>query len=63
MVQGTVSIKSMPEDHGIICTFLGYTKNHTDSTYHILDIITKCLVLSRSVIWTNKKYDEYIPRK
>ena len=42
---------------------LGDTQNHTGSTYHILNLRMKCIVLSCDVIWENKTYGGYLPRK
>ena len=43
--------------------FLGYAQNYTGGTYHMLNIRSKHIVLSRDVIWLNKNYGEYVSRK
>ena len=54
------TVKEKPEDQVKMCMFLGYTKNHTDSTYRMLNLCTKRIVLSRDVIWLNKNYVMYV---
>ena len=43
--------------------FLGYAKNHTASTYRMLNLRTKHIVLSRDDVWLNITHSEYISRK
>ena len=43
--------------------FLGYAKNHTASTYRMLNLRTKHIVLSRDAVWLNRTHSEYISRK
>ena len=43
--------------------FLGYAQNHMGSTYHMLNIHAKPIVISCDIIWTNKTYSEYVSRK
>ena len=42
--------------------FLGYAQINTGGTYHMLNLCTKHIVLSRGIIWMNKntvsKYHE-----
>ena len=57
------NIKSKLEDQGRTCMFLGYAQKYTGSTYIMLNLFTKRIVLSRGVICLNKTYDEYVPRK
>ena len=38
-------------------------KNNTGGTYRMLNLCTKCIVISCDVIWRNKTYGEYVPRK
>ena len=42
---------------------LGYAQNHTGGTYRMLNLGTKRNVLSCDVIWSNKTYGQYVPRK
>ena len=42
---------------------LGYAQNHTDITYHMINLQTRRIVLSRDVIWLNETYGENVPRK
>ena len=51
------------KDQGKTCMFLGYSQNHTSGTYHMLNLCSKRIVLSRDVIWINKTYGEYISGK
>ena len=45
-VHSIVNIKYKLEYQGITCLFLRYAKDHTGGTYHMLNLHTKCLVLS-----------------
>ena len=47
----------------MIFMLLGYAKHDMGSTYHMLNICTKHIVISHDVIWLNKTYGEYVPRK
>ena len=51
------------EDWGKKCMFLGYAQNHTGGNYHMLNICTKCILLSCGVIWLHKTYGESVWRK
>ena len=46
-----------------MCMFLGYAKNHTGGTYHMLNLRSKRIVLSHEVICVKKPkkswYQEY----
>ena len=57
-----VSIKSKLEDQGITSMFLGYARNHKGSACHLLNLLTKLIVLIRDNIWLNKTYGEYVSR-
>ena len=48
------------EDRGKTCMLLGSAQNYTDGTYHMLNLCTKRIVISRDVIGLNKTYGEYI---
>ena len=43
--------------------FLVYVQNNTGSTYHMLNIGSKLIVLSRDVICLDKTYGQYVSRK
>ena len=43
--------------------FLGYAQKHMGGTYHMLNLRTKCIVLSHDIIWLNKTYSEYVSRQ
>ena len=60
VVCSIVSIKSKLEYLVMMYMFLGNAYNHTGSTYHILNILTKLTVLSYDVIWLNKTYYKYV---
>ena len=42
---------------------LGYAQKHTGVTNHMLNICTKCILLSRDIIRLNKTNGEYETRK
>ena len=43
--------------------FLGYAQNHTDVTYHMLNLCTECILLSHNLIWFKKTYGECVSRR
>ena len=45
------------------CMFLGYKKNNTGVTYHMLNLRTKFIVLIYDIIWLNKTYSDYVSIK
>ena len=51
VVCSIATVKSKLEDQGKTCMFLGYAQNHIGSTYHILNLCTKRIVLIRDIIW------------
>ena len=40
--------------------FIGYAQNHIGDRHRMLNLHIKGVVLTCDVIWTTKKYDEYI---
>ena len=42
---------------------LGYPQKHMDRTYPLLNIETKCSALSHGIIFLDKTYSRYAPRK
>ena len=42
--------------------FLGYETNHIGSTYGMLNLCTKRIVLSREIIKLNKNHSEYLSK-
>ena len=63
VVRSIVTVKSKLEEQGKTCMFLGYSKAHTGGTYCMLNLLKIHLILSREIIWLNKTYGEYLPRK
>ena len=53
------SIKSKLIDRGFPCIFIGHTEDHAPNVYLFYNIQTKATLLSRNVIWLNKKYSDY----
>ena len=42
---------------------LDYAQNNSVSTYRMLNICTKRIVIIREIIWLSKTYGEYLSRK
>ena len=63
VVRIIVNIKFKLDDQIITYFFLGYAQNHMGGTYHMLNLRTKLIVLSRESISINKTYREYVSRK
>jgi hypothetical protein len=49
-IQGKLSNK------GNVCVFVGFTVNHADDVYRLLNPKTKSIIKSRDVVWLNKSY-------
>ena len=62
-VHSIISVRAKINDQGMMCTFLGYTKNHTGDTHRMLNIHMRRIILIQDVICRNKTYGEYIPKK
>jgi hypothetical protein len=43
--------------------FLGYSVNHANYLYIMLNIVTKRIIQSRDIIWLNETYHDWIERK
>ena len=54
VVRSIATVKARLEDQGKTCMFLGYAQNNTGGTYRMLNLHTKCIVLSRDVICLKK---------
>ena len=63
VVSSIATVKENLEDWGNKLMLLGYAQNDTGGTYHMLNIRTKRVVLSHDIIWLNKTYGEYAPKK
>ena len=63
VVCSIVSVKYRLNNKGITCMLLYYKHNHMGSTYHMLNLYTKHIVLSRDIIWLNKTQGEYVLRR
>ena len=58
VVHSIITVKSKLEDRFMKCMFLVYAQNHNGSTYTMLNIRTKYIVLSRDIIWLDETYGE-----
>jgi hypothetical protein len=52
-------LRSKLQDRGKPALFLGTTHEHTHDTYHFLNLLTNCIIMSRDVIWLQHSYGEY----
>ena len=52
-------IKAKLENRGIPCMFVGYSKDHEDDVYRMLNVSTLKIKNTRDVIWLNKSYGEW----
>jgi hypothetical protein len=39
--------------------WVGYPTNHAEDVYKFMNLKTKKVIMSRNIIWLNKKYAEY----
>jgi hypothetical protein len=46
-------------DQEILCLFIGYPDSHAANVYQSVKLDNEQFILSRNVIWLNKKYAEY----
>jgi hypothetical protein len=56
-IQGKLS------DRGSVCVFVGYTFNHANDVYRLLNLNTNHVIKSRDVIWSNTTYREWMKSK
>ena len=47
------------DKRGRTAMFLGYTKNHADDVYRLVDLETNGLLQSRDILWLNQTYGKY----
>src|SRR5210317_276422 len=52
-------IQNKMADRGKLCMFLGYSDEHDDSTYRMMNISTKRVIHTRDIMWLQKTYGEY----
>ena len=52
-------IKSKLDNRGIHCMFMGYSKDHKEDVYCMLNLSTLKIKNTRDVIWLNKSYGEW----
>ena len=45
-------------NHGKACIFIGYTENHSNSSYRMLNLRTHHVIVSRDIIWLNRMHGE-----
>jgi hypothetical protein len=55
----TRKIRGKQDDRGLLCVWIGYPTNHGEDMYKFMDLNTKKISMSRSVIWLNKNYAEF----
>ena len=63
VVRSISTVREKQEDRGNMCMFLGYAKNNTGCTYHMLNILTTRIVLSRDVTWLKNTTDSTYQEK
>ena len=63
VVRSMATVKEKIEGRVNMWMLLGYVKNHTSSTYHMLNLRTERIILRHDVIWLNKTYSACISRK
>ncbi len=52
------TIKTKLEDGGIKAMFLGYAANHAGNVYHMLNLKTDQVMLTRDVMWLKSFKDK-----
>src|SRR5210317_696196 len=52
-------IQNKMADRGNLCMFLGYSDEHDDSTYRMMNISNKRVIHTRDITWLQKTYGEY----
>eukprot|EP00957_Ditylum_brightwellii_P159968 12177039-Ditylum_brightwellii.AAC.1 len=57
---GTVKVKkattSKLANKGVQCMFVGYTLNHVDNCYCMLNLSTMRVMISRDIVWVRRMY-------
>ena len=52
-------IRGKLADRGLPCIFVGYAEDHAQNVYKFMNTKTRCILMSRDVIWLNKNFSEY----
>ena len=52
-------IKAKLDNRGTLCMFIGYSKDHEEDVYRMLNLSTLKVKNTRDVIWLNKCYGEW----
>jgi hypothetical protein len=55
-------IRSKLTDRGQACVFIGYSSNHASNVYKLLTINKHSMIQSRSSVWLQLSYGEYIDK-
>jgi hypothetical protein len=53
------NIQGKLENRGITTLFVGYTENHSNDVYRMLNLTTNRILTTRDIIWTGKNYAEF----
>ena len=56
-------VKSIIDNRGNTCMFLGYAQNRTGGIYRMLNLHSIHIIIIRDDIQMNKTYREYVSRK
>jgi hypothetical protein len=57
------NIQSKLKNRGTSCMFVGYSVNHANDIYRMLNLDTKRIIQSRDIIWLNEAYHDWFDRK
>jgi Reverse transcriptase (RNA-dependent DNA polymerase) len=53
-------IQGKLKNRGMTCMFMGYSVDHSNDVYRMLNLETKKIILSRDIVWLNRSYTEWI---
>jgi hypothetical protein len=63
VVTTKADIQSKLKNRGIPCMFVGYSVNHANDVYEILNLDIKRIIQSGKIIWLNEAYHDWIEKK
>jgi hypothetical protein len=57
------NIQGKFKNRGTICMFMGYSVDHSNDVYRMLNLEPKNIIHSRDVVWLNKSFTEWFSSK
>jgi hypothetical protein len=56
-------IQGKLKNRGTTCMFMGYSVDHSNDVYRMLNLETKSIIHSRDIVWLDKSFTEWFSSK